>query len=54
MQVMQISILDSDISSNALKPDGSSSISVGNGVSSSASGSTSTTKNLNTKLFGAK
>jgi hypothetical protein len=59
MQVMQINIHDSDISSSAMRPeirqDGGS-MSLGNGVSSSSMSSSSQSQpaktNLNTKLFG--
>ena len=58
MQVMQISIHDSDISSSSIKPHEGASISLGNGVASSSSTSSNQSQpaktNISAKLFGAK
>lgn len=58
MQVMQISIHDSDISSSSIKPNEGASMSLGNGVASSSSTSSTQNQpaktNITTKLFGAK
>ncbi len=58
MQVMQINIHDSDISSSSIKPHEGSSMSMGNGIPSSNPSSSNQSQpaktNVSSKLFGSK